>query len=261
MRSLSIGATGMLAQQMNVEVISNNIANISTGGFKKQRAEFQDLLYQTVSRPGSTSSDVGTIVPAGIQLGSGVKAAGIYRIHEQGSIEITDNEYDVAIQGNGYFVVELPNGETGYTRNGSFQLSPDGEIVNQDGHRVSPGITVPAEAIDVEINASGEVLVKLSDQEAFTNVGQLELAIFNNPVGLDSKGRNIFMETEASGAPTIGTPGQEGVGTIMQGGLESSNVNIVSEITKLISAQRAYEMNSKVIKTSDEMMSAMNQLR
>jgi flagellar basal-body rod protein FlgG len=261
MRSLSIGATGMLAQQTNVEVISNNIANMNTTAYARRRAEFNDLLYQNIRRPGAQSSDTGTVVPAGIQLGLGVKTDAVYRITEQGSLSSTDNPLDVAIQGKGYFQVEMPNGDTAYTRDGSFQLSSDGTIVTNDGYTVQPGITVPQNAVDVTINASGEVLVTLDGQTAQQNVGQLQLATFANEAGLSAIGNNLLLETEASGTPVSSNPAQPGFGSLLQGYLETSNVNVVSEITELISAQRAYEMNSKVIQTADEMMSQVNQLK
>ena len=261
MRSLSIAATGMLAQQLNVEVISNNIANMNTTGYKRQRAEFQDLLYQTVERVGSTSSDSGTIVPAGVQIGLGVKAAAVYNISEQGSLQSTDNPLDVAISGGGYFQVTLPSGDTAYTRAGSFQLSPTGEIVTVDGYTVAPAITVPINAISVTINQSGQVLVQLPNVVTQSTVGQFQLANFANPAGLDPQGDNLFLETAASGSANTGTPGAIGLGTIEQGFVETSNVNTVTEITNLITAQRAYEMNSKVIQTSDEMLSTINRLR
>lgn len=261
MRSLSIAATGMLAQQLNVEVISNNIANMNTTGFKRQRAEFQDLLYQTIERVGSTSSDSGTIVPAGVQIGLGVKAAAVYNISEQGSLASTDNPLDIAISGAGYFQVERPNGDTAYTRAGSFQLSPTGVIVTGDGFTVSPAITVPANALQVTINPSGQVLVKLPNVVAETVAGQFQLANFANPAGMDPQGDNLFLETAASGSPTTGVPGATGLGTLQQGFVETSNVNTVTEITNLITAQRAYEMNSKVIQTSDEMLSTINRMR
>ncbi len=261
MRSLSIAATGMLAQQLNVEVISNNIANMNTTGYKRQRAEFQDLLYQTVERVGSTSSDSGTIVPAGVQIGLGVKAAAVYNISEQGSLQSTDNPLDVAISGGGYFQVTLPSGDTAYTRAGSFQLSPTGEIVTVDGYTVAPAITVPITAISVTINQSGQVLVQLPNVVTQSTVGQFQLANFANPAGLDPQGDNLFLETAASGSANTGAPGAIGLGTIEQGFVETSNVNTVTEITNLITAQRAYEMNSKVIQTSDEMLSTINRLR
>jgi flagellar basal-body rod protein FlgG len=261
MRSLSIAATGMLAQQLNVEVVSNNIANVNTTGFKRQRAEFQDLLYQNLRRVGSASSDNGTVVPSGIQIGVGVKAAAVYRVTEQGDLSVTENSLDLAVQGKGYFRVEMPDGTTGYTRAGSFQLSAEGEIVTADGYRLLPGINIDPSATSVSVNSSGEVIVKLAGQVNPTTAGQLDLATFANEAGLQALGDNIFTETTASGAPTTGNPGANGIGTIRQGFLETSNVNVVSELTNLITAQRAYEMNSKVIQTSDDMLGTLSQLR
>ena len=261
MKALSIAATGMLAQQLNVEVISNNIANLQTTGFKRQRAEFQDLLYQNLRRIGATSSDEGTIVPTGVQIGTGVKSGSVYRITEQGNLISTGNNLDLAIEGRGYFRVTLPGGEEAFTRAGAFSISPAGEIVTQDGFTVAPGLTIPEDAEDVSINSTGEVLVKIAGQVDSHNVGQFELAIFFNEAGLEAIGDNLFTETPASGAATIGTPGAEGFATLLQGFLETSNVDPVSEITALISAQRAYEMNSKVITTADEMLRSVTQLR
>ena len=262
MKALSIAATGMLAQQLNVEVISNNIANLQTTGFKRQRAEFQDLLYQNLRRIGATSSDEGTIVPTGVQIGVGVKNGSVYRITEQGNLVSTENNLDLAIEGRGYFTVTLPGGETAYSRAGAFSVSPTGEIVTQDGFPVGPGgLTIPDDAEDVSINATGEILVKIANTIEPSNVGQFDLAIFFNEAGLEAIGDNLFKETPASGAATLGTPGAEGFGTVLQGFLETSNVDPVSEITALISAQRAYEMNSKVITTADEMLRSVTQLR
>lgn len=261
MRALSIAATGMLAQQLNVEVISNNIANMNTTAFKRQRAEFQDLLYQDARTAGSTSSDAGTIVPSGIQLGLGVRTAAVYRMSGQGNLMSTENTFDLAIQGKGYFQVELPSGETAYSRAGSFQMSPTGEIVTADGYTVLPGITIPSNAAEITVNASGEVLVTLSGQVTPQNVGQIELASFANQVGLRAMGNNLFLETAASGTATTGVPGQVGFGTVLQAFLETSNVDVVIEITNLIRAQRAYEMNSKVIETADQMLQTASQLR
>jgi flagellar basal-body rod protein FlgG len=261
MRALSIAATGMLAQQLNVEVIANNIANMNTTAFKRQRAEFQDLLYQDARTAGSTSSDAGTIVPSGIQLGLGVRTAAVYRMSGQGNLISTENNFDLAIQGKGYFQVELPSGETAYSRAGSFQMSPTGEIVTADGYTVLPGITIPNDAAEITVNASGEVLVTLSGQVTPQNVGQIELASFANQVGLQAMGNNLFLETAASGTATTGVPGQVGFGTVLQGFLETSNVDVVLEITNLIRAQRAYEMNSKVIETADQMLQTASQLR
>ncbi|MFQ5784696.1 MAG: flagellar basal-body rod protein FlgG [Alphaproteobacteria bacterium] len=261
MRSLSIAATGMLAQQTNIDVIANNIANLNTTGFKRQRPEFQDLLYQNLRRVGSASSDAGTIVPSGVQLGVGVKSASVYRITAQGNLISTSNTLDLAIQGKGFFHIQLPNGDDAYTRAGTFQLSAQGQIVTQDGFVVAPSITIPSGATDVSINENGEVEVKLDGQVAPQNVGQIELATFPNEPGLEAIGDNLLLETPASGTATTGTPGATGFGTLQQGFLEISNVDAVSEITNMIQAQRAYELNSKVITTADQMMSAVNQLR
>jgi len=261
MRSLDIAATGMLAQQLNVEVISNNIANINTTAFQRRRAEFQDLLYQSDLRVGSTSSDDGTIVPSGVQIGLGVKTAAVYRITEQGNLTGTSNTFDLAIQGQGYFQVDLPTGDTAYTRAGSFQLSPNGEIVTADGFTVQPGVTIPADAIDVTINESGTVFAAIAGQVTPSNVGQIQLARFSNDAGLEAIGDSMFLETPASGSATTGVPDAAGFGSLLQGFLETSNVNIVSEITNLITAQRAYELNSRVIQASDEMMSTLTNLR
>jgi len=261
MRSLNIAATGMLAQQQNVEVISNNIANMNTTGFMRRRTEFQDLIYQNLRRVGSTSSDAGNIVPSGVQLGLGTKLAAVYRIHEQGNLTATDNTFDLAVQGNGFFQITLPDGTTAYTRDGSFQLSPAGQIVTHDGNPQDPAITVDPAAVDVTINSTGEVLVKLGGQITPTNAGQINLATFPNAAGLEAVGDNLYLETPASGTPTAATAGSTGFGTILQGFLETSNVNAVSEVSELISAQRAYEMNSKVIQASDEMMGTLNQIK
>jgi flagellar basal-body rod protein FlgG len=260
MRTLSIAATGMLAQQTNVDVISNNIANMNTTAYKKQRAEFQDLLYQQVSRPGaSTGGD--TKVPAGIQIGSGVKTGGVYRINEQGALTQTSNPYDLAIQGQGYFQVTMPDGTTSYTRDGSFQISDQGELVTQDGYPVQPGITLPQGALEVSVSKTGLVEVTVAGNTQPQQLGQLQLARFMNESGLEAKGGNLFVETAASGQPTVGSPGDPGIGTLTQGFIEASNVNPVSEITSLITAQRAYEMNSRVVKTADEMLATTSQLR
>jgi len=261
MRSLDIAGTGMQAQNTNVEVISNNIANLTTTGFKRRRAEFQDLMYQNLRRVGSNSSDTGSLVPSGAQVGLGVKTAAIYAINEQGTLSQTSNTLDLAVQGNGYFQVTLPSGQTGFTRDGTFGLAADGTIVNADGYTVQPGLQIPAAATGVTINTNGQVQVTLSGQTAPTTVGQVQIAVFPNAAGLDAQGGNMFVQTAASGAPVAGNPGTAGFGTVMQGFVESSNVNIVSEITNLITAQRAYEMNSKVITAADEMMSTLTNLR
>ena len=262
MRALSTAATGMQAQQLNVEVISHNIANMNTTGYKRQRAEFQDLLYQTVERMGVSSSDANTVIPTGVQVGSGVKAGSVYRITEQGNIDQTGNPYDVAIQGDGYFVVQTPDGNNAYTRAGNFSVNAEGQMVTEDGYVVAPGIAVPQDATNVTISKAGTVQVILGGDAANAqDVGQLDLARFVNPAGLDAIGDNLFLETAASGVPNLGQPGGLGFGTLQQGFLETSNVNAVTEISSLITAQRAYEMNSKVITATDEMLRTASQLR
>jgi len=261
MRALNIAATGMLAQQLNVEVISNNIANLNTTGFKRQRAEFQDLIYQDERPVGAQSSSNGTLVPVGVQVGSGVKAAAIYRITEQGTLLSTNNPLDIAIQGRGYFQIQMPDGTTTYTRAGSFQLSATGEIVTADGYIVQPGVTLPNNTVAVTVNANGQVLAQIAGQTTPQTVGQLQLAAFPNEGGLEQLGGNLLAETPASGAATTGNPGTTGYGTLQQGFVETSNVNVVSEITNLITAQRAYEMNSKVISTADQMSSTLTQIQ
>ncbi|HUO93318.1 MAG TPA: flagellar basal-body rod protein FlgG [Rhizomicrobium sp.] len=254
MRALSIAATGMAAQQTNVEVIANNLANMNTTGYKSQVAEFQDLLYQNVEMPGAQSSDSNTLLPSGIQLGAGVRTAAVARVTTQGALQSTSNPYDVAIQGQGYFRITMPDGTFTYTRAGNFALSPTGQIVTQQGYPVAPGITVPQNATNVQINAQGQVLASIPGQTAPQLQGQLELDRFPNEAGLGAQGGNLFVETASSGAPQAGVPGTTGYGTIQQGYLESSNVDPVSAITSLITAQRAYEMNSKVITAANDML-------
>ena len=261
MRALDIAGTGMQAQQTNVEVISNNIANMTTTGYKRRRAEFQDLIYQNLRRVGANSSDSGSVVPAGAQVGLGVKTAAIYRINEQGNLQQTSNSLDLAVRGNGYFQITLPSGDTAFTRDGTFSLSPAGEIVTADGHVVQPGITIPSNATSVTINNTGQVQVTLDGQTAPSTLGQIQLAAFPNEAGLDAQGENLFLQTAASGNPVTAAPGQPGFGSVLQGFVESSNTNVVSEITNLITAQRAYEMNSRVITTSDQMLSTLTNLR
>jgi|TARA_R100000049_G_C1955640_1_gene109680 flagellar basal-body rod protein FlgG len=261
MRSLSIAGTGMLAQQTNVDVISNNIANMNTTGFKRQRAQFQDLLYQQVSRAGAAAGGPDARAPTGIQIGAGVRTGGVYRIAEQGALVQTDNRFDLAIQGVGYFQVQMPTGEIAYTRDGTFQLSDQGELVTSQGLVVEPGITIPQGAVDVAVSRTGEVQIKLAGEVEMQTVGQIELASFVNEAGLEAKGDNLFLATAASGEPTIAPPGEPGFGSVAQGFVEASNVNPVAEITALITAQRAYEMNSRVVKTADEMLGTTSQLR
>ncbi|QUD87822.1 flagellar basal-body rod protein FlgG [Phenylobacterium montanum] len=261
MMALRTAATGMAAQQLNVEVISNNIANMNTVGYKKQRAEFADLLYLDVERPGSQSSDTGTIVPTGVQIGAGVKAGSVYRIDTQGSPTATGNNLDVAIDGQGYFQILLPSGETAYSRAGNFSMNAQGQLVTQDGYQVIPQIAIPQGSTNITISQSGQVQVTAAGAKAPTVVGTIQLATFLNPAGLEANGNNLFTETSASGAPTVGVPGVQGVGTLMQGYTESSNVDPVTEISALIVAQRAYEMNSKVITSADQMLSTTSQMK
>jgi flagellar basal-body rod protein FlgG len=256
MKSLQIAATGMMAQELNVEVISNNIANMRTTGYKKMRAEFQDLLYQDLRRVGSASSDAGTTVPTGIQLGFGVKTGATSRVMSQGNLTNTEKELDLAIRGEGMFTISLPNGQTAYTRDGSFELDAEGRLVTLDGYEVQPGITIPDNARNITINRSGSVEVLVGDDTTPQEVGQIQLSRFINKAGLKAIGDNLYTETPSSGSATEGSPGDAGFGDVLQKFLEAANVNAVSELSDLISAQRAYEMNAKVISASDEMMSA-----
>jgi flagellar basal-body rod protein FlgG len=241
-----------------VEVISNNIANMNTTAYKRQRAEFQDLLYQNDRRVGSQAADNNAIVPAGVELGLGVKTAAVYRITEQGNLTTTGNQLDLAIQGKGYFQVTLPDNTIAYTRAGSFQLDQNGNIVTADGLKVTGANAIPSNATSITINQSGQVFVSQQGQTQLAAAGQFALVSFVNDTGLQPVGNNMFVQTQASGNPVLGTAGNQGFGTILQGFLESSNVNTVQEVTNLISAQRAYEMNSKVIQASDEMLQTLN---
>ena len=261
MMALRSAATGMAAQDLNVDVISNNIANMNTIGYKKQRAEFEDLLYQDIQRPGAQSSDSGTIVPTGIQVGAGVTAGSIYRITTQGSPTQTGNQYDLAINGRGFFQVLTPTGDIAYTRAGNFSTNDQGQLVTQDGYQVQPAISIPQDATAVTISQSGQVQVSQPGNPTPSVVGQLELASFTNEGGLSAQGGNLYLQTGASGAPITGTPGNQGFGVLMQGYTEASNVDPVTEITSLIVAQRAYEMNSKVISTADNMLQVANQVK
>lgn len=260
MRALHSAATGMMAQELNVQVISNNIANMRTTGYKRQRAEFQDLLYEHVRRVGSQTSDQGTMVPAGIELGAGVKTVATPRIMSQGSLLPTDKDLDVAIRGEGFFKIGLPDGRTAYTRDGSFELDAQGRLVTAHGYVVQPGITLPQNASSITINAQGQVSVTLPGTNTSTAVGQIELSMFVNKAGLQATGDNLFMETPASGTPQNGTPGGEGFGDLQQGNLEQANVEAVKEISDLIAAQRAYEMNAKVISATDQMLQATSNM-
>ncbi len=261
MKSLSIAATGMLAQQRNVEVISNNIANLNTIGYKRQRAEFQDLLYQTLERPGALSSATGTTVPNGVQIGAGVKTGSVYRITEQGNVTTTGNNFDLAISGRGLFRIQLPDGLEAYTRAGNFAVSADGRLVTEDGYEVLPGVVIPEDAIDVSVSEDGVIEARIAGDQQLRELGRLELVTFFNQSGLEAIGDNLLLETSASGQPLIGSPGEPGFGRILQGFVETSNVDPVQEITALIAAQRAYEMNARVIETSDEILATNANLR
>jgi flagellar basal-body rod protein FlgG len=250
----------MMAQELNVQVISNNIANMRTTGYKRQRAEFQDMLYEHVRRVGTQTSAQGNVLPAGVELGSGVKTVGTPRIMSQGTLLPTQKEMDVAVRGEGFFRVLLPDGRTAYTRDGSFELDSQGRIVTAQGYVVQPGITIPNNATGLSINSQGQVSVNQPGQTAPTVVGQFDLAIFINRAGLQGAGDNLYVETPASGTPQTGTPGTDAYGTLQQGNLEQANVEAVNEITDLIAAQRAYEMNAKVITAADQMLSSTSQM-
>ena len=258
-RSLWTGTTGMHAQQLNIDVIANNLANVSTTGFKKSNTDFQDLLYQTMKVPGSqTSPD--TESPTGIMIGLGVKPAAVTKIFTQGDLILTENELDVAIEGDGFLQVEIPNGDTTYTRAGALKRDSNGRLTNSDGYPFIPEITLPDSARQITISDTGLVSAVLGDDTESTELGQLELAGFTNNAGLAAQGKNLFKETTASGTPQIGNPGEDGYGTILQTYLEGSNVNIVEELANMITTQRAYEINSKTVQTSDEMMQTTNNL-
>jgi len=261
MKALYIASTGMSAQERNVEIISNNIANMRTTGFKRQRAEFQDLLYQSYRRAGSQTSDTGTLVPVGVEVGSGVRTAATARIMSQGNIQPTEKELDLAIRGEGFFIVQLPDGRTAYTRDGTLERDANGQIVTVDGYQIEPGITIPADANSISISDDGVIEAFLESSSTPTEIGQLQLARFVNKAGLESIGGNMFVETASSGTAQVGVPANEGFGGLQQGYLELANVNAVTEIADLIAAQRAYEMNSRVISGADEMMAATSQLR
>jgi flagellar basal-body rod protein FlgG len=261
MRVLNIASTGMMAQQLNVEVISNNIANINTTAFKRGRPEFEDLMYQTERRRGTQTSDDGTVLPTGVEIGLGVRSAAVHRINTTGNLTSTGNELDVAIEGRGYFNVRLPGGDTAYTRAGNFKLSPEGTIVTSDGNTVLPEITVPQGTTEIAIDRTGVVQATIPGQTKPRALGQLTMSVFVNESGLEALGDNLMRSTAASGDPQDGLAGQAGYGNLRQKYLESSNVNVVQEITDLISAQRAYEMNAKVVEAGDQMSSTLTNMR
>ena len=259
MRSLYIAKTGMEAQQTQLDAISHNLANASTNGYKKSHAVFEDLMYQNLRQAGSNATEQDTL-PTGLQLGLGTRAVATSRSFQQGALTQSSNPLDVAVNGQGFFQLQMPDGTTGYTRDGSFQVNAQGTIVTNNGLTVQPGITIPATALSVTIGNDGTVSATLPTQAAPQVLGKLSLANFINPAGLDPKGQNIYAETAASGTPTTGTAGLNGLGVIQQGFTESSNVNVVEELVGMIQTQRAYELNSKAIKTSDDMLGALAQL-
>ncbi|MCF7698844.1 flagellar basal-body rod protein FlgG [Loktanella sp. M215] len=261
MRALQIAAAGMTAQQTRVEVISNNLANMSTTGYNARRADFADLHYQQVARPGTISSSSGTILPTGIQLGLGVRASSVSMIMAQGSLAATGGDLDVAIEGQGYIEVTLPDGTSGYTRDGALHMTGDGQVVTADGYPVVPDITIPGDTRSIAINAQGEVYANFLGNVQPALLGQITLANFTNPKGLEAIGSNLFLESGASGPPAVGVAGEDGLGTLRQGYLEDSSVDPVREVSNLIEAQRGYELNSKVITASDQMLGSMVQIR
>jgi flagellar basal-body rod protein FlgG len=250
----------MEAQQLNIDIISNNLANVNTTGFKKSRGDFQDLLYQTVRMAGSPSG-TGTQMPVGIQMGSGVRPAGVQKIFTSGDFQNTQNALDIAVEGEGFFQVLMPDGTTSYSRAGAFKKDSSGRLVTSDGFPVEPSITIPSDALNVTISANGTISVLQPGNPVPTEVGTIQLARFSNPSGLNAVGRNLFLPTAASGEVITGTPGDSGFGTVAQGFLEASNVNIAEELVNMIIGQRAYEINSKAIQTADEMMRTANEVK
>lgn len=261
MRALQIAATGMSAQQTRVEVISNNLANMSTTGYNARRAEFADLHYQQVAKPGAITASDGTVLPTGVQMGLGVRPNAVTFSPAQGTLMSSGGDLDLAIDGHGYLEVTLPSGISGYTRDGSLKRSPEGQIVTNEGFPVVPGITIPEDARSIAINASGEIYAYFNNRTEAELLGQFTLASFSNEKGLEATGGNLFLETPASGPAAISTPGQNGLGTLRQGYLEESAVDPVREVTELIKAQRGYELNAKVITAADQMLGATVQVR
>jgi flagellar basal-body rod protein FlgG len=259
MRSLWISKTGLDAQQTNMDVIANNLANVSTNGFKRARAVFEDLLYQTIRQPGAQSSQQ-TQLPSGLQIGTGVRPVATERIFTQGNLQKTDNPLDIAISGQGFFQILLPDGSTGYSRDGSFHVDAQGALVTSSGFHVQPAITIPANSLSVTVGRDGTISVTRAGSVAPTNAGQLQLVNFVNPAGLQSMGENLYLETAASGTPNANTPGTNGLGLLNQGYVETSNVNVVEELVSMIQTQRAYEINSKSIQSSDQMLQKLAQL-
>jgi len=260
LRALWTAASGMQGQALNIDVISNNLANVNTTGFKRSRADFQDLFYQSLRIAGAASSS-GTEIPTANQIGLGTKIAAVAKIFNQGDYKQTGNEMDLAIDGRGFFQIATPEGEIAYSRAGSFKLDGDGNIVTSDGYLLEPQMTVPTDAIQLTVGPDGTVTVMNAGETTPSEIGKIETARFANPAGLMSIGKNLFMESETSGSPTTGTPGEDGLGTITQGYLEMSNVNVVEEMVYMILAQRAYEINGKTIQTSDEMLQMANNVK
>lgn len=261
MKALQIAATGMSAQQMRVDVVSNNLANMSTTGYNARRADFADLHYQQLARPGTIAAEDGTMLPTGVQMGLGVRPAAVSVVLAQGTLSATGGDLDLAIEGQGYLEVTMPSGGSAYTRDGALKRTGDGLIVTSDGHPVAPGLTIPSDARSVSINANGEVYAYFDGQVAPQQLGQLNLVGFTNEKGLEAIGSNLFLESPASGPPLVGTAGQDGLGMLRQGYLEESSVDAVREVTELIKAQRGYELNAKVITAADQMLSATTQVR
>ena len=259
MRSLWIAKTGMEAQQTQLDTITHNLANVGTNGYKRSHAVFEDLMYQNLRQAGANTTEQ-TTLPTGLQVGLGTRAVATTRIFSQGNLLQSANPLDVAIRGSGFFEVQMPDGTTGYTRDGAFQVNAQGQLVTNNGYAVQPGITIPANAQSVTVGSDGTVSVTVPGQAAAQTVGQLQLANFVNPAGLDPKGQNLFSETAASGTATAGTPGQNGLGDLRQGFVESSNVNVVEELVAMIQTQRAYELNSKAIQTADQMLAKLGQI-
>jgi flagellar basal-body rod protein FlgG len=258
-RSLWISKTGLDAQQTQLDVISNNLANVSTNGFKRSRAVFEDLLYQNLKTPGSPTSSQ-TNAPTGLQVGTGVRPVATARVHTQGNLQQTSNPLDLAIAGQGFFQIQLPDGTTAYSRDGSFHVDANGQLVNSNGHPLSPAITIPANATSVNIGQDGTVTATRPGESTPATIGQVQLASFTNAAGLESKGQNLYFETVASGTPTAGSPGTNGLGLLNQGYVETSNVNVVEELVSMIQTQRAYEINSKAVQVSDQMLQRLSQL-
>lgn len=261
MKALQIAATGMSAQQMRVDVVSNNLANMSTTGYNARRADFADLHYQQLARPGTIAAQDGTMLPTGVQMGLGVRPAAVSVVLAQGTLSATGGDLDVAVEGKGYIEVTLPSGASAYTRDGALKRTGDGLIVTADGHPVAPGITIPADARSISINANGEVDAYFAGQVEPQNLGQITLVGFTNEKGLEAMGSNLFLESPASGPPLVGVAGEDGLGMMRQGYLEESSVDAVREVTELIKAQRGYELNAKVITAADQMLSATTQVR